>query len=1282
MGRILRRLLKVLAYTGAGLVILLAIALGLFRLFLPRLPEYQENIKSWASAAIGMEVQFSGMNARWGLSGPEVEFYNAELNSLRTGKRVVAAEKVSVGIGLTRFLTDRKAVVDRVVVSESTIEVRQLENGQWWIQGSPPDQLLPNRSANAAPGDGASIEIVGEDLTLHFLQPGDERPRDFLIPQLLIMRDSSRLAVTAQVELPGELGEHLAISASRPLPLTDENQEWQIGIEANELVLAGMSTLYSSEAAQFASGRGDVRLSLRVATNGVRRAVGDVDFDDVSVASAAAFSFAGRLEYLRDDDGWLVEASDYRLETADGAWPPANLRVESGATAHGNIDTLDIEASFLKLDDVLVLHPWLPPTQQKMLADFAPDGIVRNLKAVLSGLDAEQPRFDVAAEFDRIGIAANGKFPGVRGFSGVLRSDAAGGLFEIRSTGLSVAVPQYLPEPVQLDELRGTLFWRRGGNRTTLLSDSIIFSNADFNFATSVELTLEDGDRLPVVDLASTWSVSDIAVAKKYIPFIPRIPRTSEWFQEGLLAGSIPRGTVRLYGPMDKWPFDGGEGRFLVEANLRDGQILYQRRWPVATVPDLDIVIDNMHLYTERNVIINEGNVINNAKIEIADFRAPILQVSGSSTGALDSMRALLANSPLGTDIFKGNLERVAVTGDGSFDLSLRVPIRDWRSFEFSARIEANDASMQMQGFPAPLTELSGVVTVAREDISSDSLRGTFLGSPVSIELHPAPESMPEYRIIATANGTATAEALIDELGLPLAGSLTGATEFEARMLFARGEQQQPKPFSIELSSTLAGIGVDLPQPFSKPAEVPWPLLASIEMPAASDLISTHGGVQDFLSWRLAFSKEQDRWGLDRGVVTFGDEIATEAETRGLHFRGHAKQVRMQDWFDRMRGSGTSTGIAERIRSADMLIDDLYLFGQRIVAHQVRFDRSAEDWLVQFAGPEITGSASVPYDFTAGRPLVIDMRRLVLPGDEEDADRQASVLDPRRLPPITIKADEFALGTRFLGAVSATLQRTVDGLETSDLKTSDKSFDIAGSGRWVVDEADPTGSHSYLKATLTSTDVEATMARLGYDPGIVSDNFSMNFDLNWSGGPRNDFRDSLNGDAVVRIGAGQLSDVEPGAGRMMGLMSVVALPRRLSLDFRDVFGKGFAFDQIRGQFELRNGQTFTCNLSLEGPAAQIGVVGRAGLVDRDYDQTAAVSANFGNALPVVGAALGGPTVAAVVLIFSQIFKKPLAEVSQVYYGISGSWDEPIIESVTAAEFAQQAVRAGCINKAE
>jgi uncharacterized protein (TIGR02099 family) len=1283
--RIFQRLIKVAAYTAAAIVILLAIAVGLFRLFLPRLPEYQEDIKAWASAAIGMQVEFSGMDARWGLNGPEVEFYDAELISIETQSRIVAAAEVSVGIGLTRFLTDRKAVVDRIVVRETSIEVRQLENGQWWIQGSPPDQLLPKRPAGDGGGEVSRIEVVGEDLTVQLLQPGDERPREFTIPNLLVSRDNVRLAIDASIELPGDLGDKLTIAATQLVAQGDEKSDWDVTVEADDIELVGISTLHTSEQAQFESGRGDLQVSLVIANGQVSSADAEIDFDDISVAGASPFSFNGRLEFLLDSDGWLVAANGFRLETENGTWPLSTLRVESGTGADGQIVMLDVQSSYLKLEDAAVLRPWLKPEHERLLLAYAPDGLVRDLRVTLSDVDTDTPRFDVAAEFDRIGVAAVGKYPGVRGFSGTLRSDRTGGLFEIESGSLSINIPNQLPEPVLLDELAGTLIWRRSNNRTTLLSDSIVIRNEDFDFETNVELTLDDDSRLPVIDLATTWSINDISVAKKYIPFIPRIPRTSEWFQEGLLAGRIPRGTVRLYGPLDKWPFDGGEGRFLVEANIRDALIMYQRRWPAAQVVDLDIAVDNMRLFTERNFIINEGNEITNAQIEISDFRSPILSVKGYSEGPLDLVRSLLAKSPIGIDVFKGNLDRVALTGDGSFDLDLTIPIRDFQNFEFTTRMQANNASMQIDGFPAPLTDLSGVVTIGREDVSSESLGGTFLGSPIAIDLQPAPESMPEYRIIATADGTATAAALIDEMGVPLADAIAGATDFEARLLFARGQEEETKPFTIELSTTLQGISIDLPEPLTKTADEVIDLNATLLMPSESTAITTSGTAKDLLSWQLAFAKEDERWDLDRGVVAFGNETVDAADTRGLHLRGRADTVTMQAWFDRARDSDSNSGMGDRIRSIDMTIDNLYLFGQHIVDHRLRLDRSAQEWLVQFDGTEIIGSAFVPYDFTAGRPLVLEMDRLVLPGSDDSlaADSQNdSQIDPRSLPPISIKAGEFAIGTRYLGAIEVTLERTADGLVTEDLHATDKTFEIVGNGRWVVDESDAAGSHSFLTATLTSTDVEKTMVRLDYEPGIVSDDLSIAFDLDWSGGPRDDFRDSLNGDVDVRVGTGQLSDVEPGAGRMMGLMSVVALPRRLSLDFRDVFNKGFGFDEIRGRFSLVDGQTFTCNLSLDGPAAQIGVVGRAGLVDRDYDQTAVVSASFGNALPVVGAALGGPTVAAVVYLFSQIFKKPLSEVGQIYYSISGSWDEPIIESVTAEEFAEQGIRAGCIEDAE
>ena len=151
---------------------------------------------------------------------------------------------------------------------------------------------------------------------------------------------------------------------------------------------------------------------------------------------------------------------------------------------------------------------------------------------------------------------------------------------------------------------------------------------------------------------------------------------------------------------------------------------------------------------------------------------------------------------------------------------------------------------------------------------------------------------------------------------------------------------------------------------------------------------------------------------------------------------------------------------------------------------------------------------------------------------------------------------------------------------------------------------------------------------------------------------------------------------------MFGLMSIVALPRRLSLDFRDVFSKGFGFDEISGSFIIDDGMTYTCDLSLEGPAADIGIVGVADLNNRTYEQTAIVSANVGNTLPIVGAVVAGPQVAAALLIFSQIFKDPLQEVGQVYYNIEGSWDDPIVESTNSSAFVASGELANCLTEAE
>jgi uncharacterized protein (TIGR02099 family) len=1277
MKKFFRRLVKYLAYTAAVIMILLAIAVGLFRLFLPRVPEYQEEIKGWASAAIGMQVEFSGMDARWRLSGPELAFYDAQLLRQSSGVRIVAAEEVRIGVGLMRLLFEQSLVVERLVIREAGVDIRQTEGGDYLIQGMTVEELLD--TGRDKPAAALNIEVIGEEIEVRFMQHGDRRPHFFRVPRVRVSANDNRIAADAVIRLPNELGGQLSVSASELLVDISEERSWDIFVEADDIDLPGWSAMVGSNK-NFQSGIGDMELALAFSSGGISNAAAELDFTEISLAGDEFFDLSGRVEFDASQYDWLVAANELVVSFQDHEWPESTLRVEASVDDEGNIIMMDARASYLNLGDLTVLNPWLDEKQRNLLIDISPSGIVRNLIATVSEIDLELPRFDVSAELDRIGILDAPGRPGVRGFSGLLRANRAGGRLEINSDDTEIKAPEYFSDVLTINNADGTVIWRNSNNQTTILSDSIALTGDFFQSKSNVQLIVSKDGTSPDIDLASVWSVSDIDRAKRFIPRKGLSPKLYEWFQMALVSGAITRASTSLQGPLDKFPFDDGEGRLLMEASVRNLTFKYHREWPATEQSDMEVILDNVHLYTTENRSLSAGIPVVNAKVDIPDLRVPVLSIQSFSTGTLEAIHAFSTQSPI-AKIFGGQLSRVAVSGEASLNLDLTVPLKRERidEFEFVARIRSNNGSLAIDGLNPPITDLIGEVTIGREDISSEGLAATFLGEPVEISLERSAE--PNFTVVATATGIATAAGIVDGLAPPLEGLINGATSYQARILFPNNKEELQSPLTIQIDSDLEGLGVSLPSPVGKEPDKTLQVYGDIRFMPGGELIESSGFAENLLAWQLAFNRPQDFWDMDRGVITFGGDQMQQADTRGLHIRGTAGVVRLQDWLSLSRSGEKKVGVAERIRSIDLTVDDLFLIGQHLRSHRIKVDRSARDWLVQFDGEDIVGSVFVPYDFDGERAMVLDLERLHLPGDDTETESD-TLLDPRTLPAIDLTAQDFAFGDRYLGVVRAQVDKTENGLEAATITTTDESFSIVGNGRWLADDSDPLGSHSYITATLTSTNVETTMSRLDYQPGIVSDDMSMLLNLDWSGGPREEFFDALDGKVEVRFGDGQLEEVEPGAGRMFGLMSIVALPRRLSLDFRDVFAKGFGFDSISGTFNIDDGVTQTCDLSLEGPAADIGIVGEANLVNRTYDQTAIVSANVGNTLPIVGAVVAGPQVAAALLIFSQIFKKPLQEVGQVYYGISGSWDDPDIESTNSAAFVASGAKSGCLPQGE
>ncbi|MDQ7073371.1 MAG: AsmA-like C-terminal region-containing protein [Gammaproteobacteria bacterium] len=136
-------------------------------------------------------------------------------------------------------------------------------------------------------------------------------------------------------------------------------------------------------------------------------------------------------------------------------------------------------------------------------------------------------------------------------------------------------------------------------------------------------------------------------------------------------------------------------------------------------------------------------------------------------------------------------------------------------------------------------------------------------------------------------------------------------------------------------------------------------------------------------------------------------------------------------------------------------------------------------------------------------------------------------------------------------------------------------------------------------------------------------------------------------------------------------MSIAALPRRLSLDFSDLFGKGFTFDSITGDFKFKNGLALTDNFMLKSASAEIVITGVTDLVNQQYDQKVTVIPNVSSTLPLAGAVAGGPIglgVGTAILLVDKLtdklFDKNIINVISYKYDLTGPWDDPAVKIST------------------
>jgi len=1267
------KIAKILLYCLAGFAgVVLLLLLGV-KLALDRVPHYQAEIKSWVFAQTGYHIGFAHVSPALRWYGPELYFDGLELRSKDDQRVLMRAGGGRVALDVWQLLRAGRLLAGQVELDSPAIEVTRLSADRFALAGQVEvggdSGVQSTFTADDLPA--GTLAIRHAVFTLHDWNA--DLPKLVLEDVNIDLRhELDGISSTVNAHLPAALGGTVSARARARGHGTLPTLDWDGVVVGRGVSFPGWRRLLPEYLSGLDAGVATFDISAQGRGATLTRA--GLDFTASGVATRLADGplakfdqMSGALVLAHDGDRWSLSGRRVRALRRD---PESAFDVSWNQGAGGLLE-LTARASYLRIDTLLPLAGFLPRKDLRdKIREVAPTGEWIDTSLALARTTAGDPwRLQVQAKFRDAGFAPLGRAPGLRGLSGSLAGNETGGHVFIDADGAIFAWPTQFPQPLDLEVFQTKLYWKRSAEELLVATPGVQVKTHDGEVHGLMSWRQSSDDSSPVMTLVASVQNGNVANARNYLPRALIAPSAMNWLNRAFVAGHLSRADAVLQGPLRHYPFRDGSGLFLVRVAI-DGMTLdYCEGWPAAENVTGEAEFRNeglgVHMISGRVGAIPLDSV----DARFADFKTGELRVKVGARGDAASALAFLQATPL--DALSGNaFSSVEARGmlDASVDLFL--PFRDFASRRVLVHGRLDDASLNLVGYSTNATEVSGDFDVDNAQVVHADIHGRLLGGPFQMQARP-PKYRPVTRTQLEFRGSVNADAVRDALSVPASIALEGETDWRAVLKIA---PEPARERSLRLSSTLAGLEMKLPRPLDKPASTPLPSWLEIQWPVS-------GGPQGrFALGSLvggSYTLETDAAGtrLAHASFNFGTDVSAAGDSQILDVGGSVERVDLAGWLGLSPGDKNARPLSYYLRSASMHVGELDYLG--LAFRDVALNLSAGDagLHIDVGGPNVKGSISIPDQANAATPwnLQFEQLRFDVPDrddtDDPPADPSAAVPaasaglpNPRAVPALDFHAAQLIWGERRFGDVRATLTKLDDGVRLKGLSVAGPTFAVSAAGDWRGKDA----GTAHIAGAVTSTDVQSTLKDLGYADVIQAKSGKLDFDLSWLGAPTAAALADVAGHVQLSLDKGQITGLKPGAGRVLGLASIAALPRRLSLDFSDLTDKGLAFDSVRGDFNLRDGNAYTDNVLLKGPAAEIGLIGRVGLKTRDYDQTAVVTGNYTSSLPVA-ALVGGPVVAGAVLVFTQVFKQPLKGLARGYYRITGPWDNPNVERIKSAE---------------
>lgn len=1265
----LRRVGLWLWFLSAAVIVSLAVAVSSARLLLPGMADYKAELEALAGRQLQHSVAIGSLSASWRGVSPALSLRDVRVADERLEGGALEIGEVQIAVDVWRSLLNWRWQTRSLDIGNLSVRLYRQLDGRWSLFDTPApeatddwlDQLLAQGRIGFRDAQVTLVDRMRGGLT-----------RVFRDVEFMLVNDGNRHQFSLTLALPGTLGHALQLAGDFHGVAADLSA-WvgQLYVDVEGANLRQWAE-YLPDLELVPGGSADAELWVRWAAGGVQRAGGRLRLDAFSlsedIAEAPTYSLqrlAGRFLWSRTDWGWRAEADEVELRRAGGSALDA---VALGADWHADGRQFRLAANRLPLFDVgrlVRLAPGARPAVRDWLDRLEPRGLAEDVEIDARLADPARPRVAFNARFSRLSTASYGRIPGLSGLSGDASGNLLAGTLRFDTGDAVFNAPELFREPLAVTRLYGGLGWTRYTDRLRVAGDGIQLDTGDV--ATRTRLTLDwiGDDPVPWIDLQSAFDRVALAAVPRYLPAGIMPAKTVAWLDAALVAGQATNARFTLQGPANRLPFRGGEGILLAGFDFDDVTLAYHPDWGRLERLNGRADFENVSM----RVAGDEGHILDtNVRRVVAtidDFFEPSLHVEGTVDGQLPAMTGYVQTTPLASR-FAALFEALRAGGDAGLQLDLTVPLK--QSSGESTRVRG-DLALQNSRLAHrdglfELTDIQGNIRFSEHAVSAEGVKARLDDAPVSVDIG---EGSHPGETLVTVDGPVDLVKRVRGFGWPIGAELEGRADSRVRVRFPDKPGKGDPPLEVKLESDLRGIGSLLPAPFGKLKDdaraftLQW-------VPGYTDRWPIQLRLGDDVEARVLLDA---RGQVRTGILQFGSGSAKLPAKREFLISGHVASARPLPWGKLFAGAGSGTGTGAGKGGApfpplrfDLSVDHLSLFDYDIAGVRLT-TAEADPWRFRVDGKDTAGD--LHFGFAAGGSLEaieakLDRLTLGVP-DRKTLDAQKTrmrSMAPGSVPRLAFDIGSLTWGDKPLGRVSLETAAVERGVDIKRLQLESDALVADASGQWYLVQG--------VQSTRLSIDVRGgTLERLlrlfGDTQSIAGGPLGGSLHATWNGSPADFSLSGLQGELRVDLGEGRLVDVKPGPGKLLGLLSLQSLPRRLSLDFTDLFKKGFSFDTIKGDFQLTEMNAYTDNLHISGPAADIYIAGRTGLVQQDYDENITVVPRLTSTLPIAGAIAGGPAVGAAVLLAEQLLGDQVNKMSKVEYRVTGGWADPQYERI-------------------